>query len=218
MTVLFHWKLSPRRQHLKQSSEEIHMTSDILISGKENRNHYYSKRKQSIPLYNDLNIQFNDCSWITFSEIKCQMYWWSTSQVHLREHTDDMSYFPTHSRKTKERHKLFCPLQARAMKSVHSNILTWGMTREENKYDIWFEFPFPCFSSWNKDAALLVGNGQAHLMEKIPVRQKVSKNHLLHFWCTGKKQNLDSRSCLFAPDEVFDEPSNQLCFYRQLST
>jgi len=43
------------------------------------------------------------------------------------------------------------------------------MTTEENKYDIWFEFPFPSFSSWNKDAALLVGSCQAHLMEKIPV-------------------------------------------------
>lgn len=84
-------------------------------------------------------------------------------------------------RETKERQGAEKILQVGAMKLVHSSILTWGMTGEENKYDIWVEFPFPSFSSRNKDTALLMGNCQPHLMEKIPVRQKVFMKSLLNF-------------------------------------
>jgi len=68
-----------------------------------------------------------------------------------------------------------------APKLVHFSILTWGMTGEENKYDIWVESPFPRFSSRNKDTALLMGSCQPHLMEKVSVEQKVFMKHLLHF-------------------------------------
>lgn len=79
-------------------------------------------------------------------------------------------------RETKERQGAEKILQVGAMYLVHSSILTWGMTGEENKYDIWFEFPFPSFSSWTKDT-LLMGSCKPQLMEKIPVRKKVFMNH-----------------------------------------
>ena len=96
---------------------------------------------------------------MTSSEIKCQMYLCRTSQVHLRAHTNNMSYCLTltpDQRETKERQGAEKILQVEAMKLVHSSILTWGMTGEENKYGIWFEFPFPSFGSRNKDTALLM--------------------------------------------------------------
>lgn len=130
-------------------------------------------------------------------------------QVHLRAHADNMSYCLTltpDQRETKERQGAEKIPQVGTMKLVHSSILTWGMTGEENKYDIWFEFPFPSFGSRNKDTALLMRSCQPHLMEKIPVRQKVFMKHLLHFCCTGKQRKLDAHQCLFFPDEVYEEP------------
>lgn len=75
-------------------------------------------------------------------------------------------------RETKERHGAEKILQVGPMYLVHSSILTWGMAGEENKDNIWFEFPFPSFSSRTKNA-LLMGSCKPQLMEKIPVRQKV---------------------------------------------
>lgn len=79
-------------------------------------------------------------------------------------------------RETKERQGAEKILKVGAKHLGHSSILTWGMTGEENKYDIWFEFPFPSFSAWTKDT-LLMGSCKPQLMEKIPVRQKVFMNH-----------------------------------------
>lgn len=113
------------------------------------------------------------------SEIKRQNYLRRSSQVHLWAHTGDMNYCLTlnpDQRETKERQGAEKILQVGAMYLVHSSILTRGMTGEENKYDIWFEFPFPSFSSRTKDT-LLMGSCKPQLMEKIPVKQKVFMKH-----------------------------------------
>lgn len=93
--------------------------------------------------------------------------------IHLTEQTDNMSYCPTvtpDQSETKERQGAEKILQVGATTLVHCSILTWGMTGEEKKHDIWFEFPFASFSSRNKDIALLMGSCQLHLVEKVPVR------------------------------------------------
>lgn len=87
------------------------------------------------------------------------MYLWRTNQVYLRVHTDNMNYCLTltpDQRETKEGQRAEKILEVEAMTLIHFSILTWGMTGEENKYGIWFEFPFASFSSWNKDTALLM--------------------------------------------------------------
>lgn len=104
--------------------------------------------------------------------------------IHLSTETDNMSSCPTvtpDQRETKERQGPEKILQAGATTLVPSSLLTWGMTGEENKRDIRFEFPFPSLSSRNKDIALLMGSCQLHLVEKVPVRQKVFMKRIFHF-------------------------------------